>query len=59
MESLREQISHLRENAVHTVAVEQALADPGLPDERIPAIMETVEQIDSELWSDDFDWETD
>lgn len=54
LEQLNEEpLSHFREEAVHTVAVERVLLEYGISGERVDEIIETVEAVDSELWGDD------
>lgn len=47
-----DRLNHLRENTVHTVAVEHVLLEYGLSSERVDEVVETVEDVDRELWGD-------
>lgn len=52
VEKLEEHLTHFRENTVHIVAVERVLLEYGISGERVDEIVETVEDVDRELWSD-------
>lgn len=51
-DELEERVSHLRENTVHTAAVERVLLEYDISPELVDEVIEAIETVDEGMWGD-------